>query len=834
VTVRWVAAGLLALAGCGEHAIQAIPPARLVTAEAPPEAGLWLGLSARSEHVAPVGHGAAMAWVPAAWVASDGAKVGSGDELIRYDAETLREMDARDIFTIERDAKRKAMDLLRSNAEVAGLESRIRQLQARRGVVAAELVAASRIDPEEIRICELQVADAKTDHAAALRRRAALERLLAAGAPVSGAELARAREEEVRSRAAQAAPQVALELAQLPAARSTVRRLQLSLADIDAQLGSSDEEGLAAELRTAAERRSRRLIDRERGRGEWRLRRHADIVRVLQDPVLRARAAGVVQLRDADIKPGAKLPRDVSCVFVLGPEGLAARIAVPEQLRSLVGEGSRIALRSPGFGEAAVLGSITSIAASPETAGDGQRIFPASATLRDPPAAIRPGMSAQCSLAVDVAAGAAVIPAFCLADRNDPQVILANGTPRRLSGWPVGSWFVALSGLAPGEQVRVPGSLARSERIRITALVEPGRSVPVRLRSWEWEVQEILPEGSLVRRGQRIARLLKNSQWNSADQIRSESELNLAQGRLDLAVAQLTATDERAAARSAWVRAQLERERARLESWVARNAYDAVAQVRSEAALASAVVGRERAERELAAAVEEHAAGGISDNALRASQLALTRATSELDRSRLAAAERELATGWLDLRRLDEAATTAAEAEASKRELAIIASEAFRARLAAAAARFDSVLRGVEGDMLALADEEVFAPADGRLIYARTWDAQPRPGQELKSWEPFIIAEGDGRRATFEVPARMFGRISPGAIVQIKGAGVTGSIAATVVTVANAFLPPSSFAEEVSLGRTLGVEERIFQVTVSFTPPSSEALPPGSTVYVDL
>lgn len=829
-----VAGGLLALAGCAEQAAQAVPPPRLITAEAPPTAGLWLGLRAQAEHIAPVGHGAAMAWVPATWVIADGAAVAPGEILVRYDAEGLRAADANDAFALEQDAKRKEIGLLNSDGEIAVLTSRIRQLGASREAVAAALAAASRIDADEVRIAELQLADAVGEHAAAQRRREALERLSAAGAPVSGADLARAREDEVRSRSALAAPEVALELARQPATRSTVRRLQLTLADIAAQLGAGSGEGLAGELRTARERRARRVIDRQRGRGEWRLRRHEEVMRVLNDPVLRSHAAGVVQLRNADVKSGAKLSKDVPCLFVLGPQGLVADIAVPEQLRPLVAEGSRIALRSPAFGEASVFGVITTVSASPESKDDGQRSFPARATLRDPPPSLRPGMTALCSVAVDVAPGASVLPAFCIADRADPQVVLADGASRRITGWAVGSWFVALSGLAPGEQVRVPQAAARSGRVRLTTLVEPARFVPVRLRSWNWEVQEVLPEGSAVRSGQRIARLIKTEQWRLADQIRSDSERNLTQARLDLVIAQLTATDERAAARATWVRAQLRREQAQLEAWVARNAYDAVAQARSEAALATAAVGCESAGRELAAAVEERAAGGISENALRQSRHAVAVAGSGLDRARLEAAAGELALGWLDMRGLDAAALAASEDEAARRELAILASESFRARLAGAAANFDATRRGIDGDLLNLADEEVLAPADGSLVYAGSWKAPPRPGSQVEAWEPFLIAEGSGRRATFEVPARLFGRIAPGATVQVFGAGAAAGLPATVTTVANAFLPPSSFADEVALGRTLGVEERIFLVTVAFTPATPEQLPPGSTIHVDL
>jgi len=57
---------------------------------------------------------------------------------------------------------------------------------------------------------------------------------------------------------------------------------------------------------------------------------------------------------------------------------------------------------------------------------------------------------------------------------------------------------------------------------------------------------------------------------------------------------------------------------------------------------------------------------------------------------------------------------------------------------------------------------------------------------------------------------------------------------ATISAIGSAFLPPTGFADEVALGRTIGVENRIFQVTVTFTPAAPGQLPLGSSVHVDL
>jgi hypothetical protein len=828
-----LAAGLLGLAGCAQEPVAAAPP-RTIAASAPAVDGLWLGLHAVTEHSSPVGHGAALSWTPVSWVIEDGALVQAGGELARYDADILTEWNERDAFDLNRDDLRKELDLMRGAGDIEKLSTRIRQLQARRAVVAAELDAASRTDADEIGIARLQLDDARTEHASAVRRRERLERIAAAGAPVTGAELARAREEEVRTNAAIAAPEVALELASLPAARSTVRRLGLTLADIDAQLGSTPEEGLAAQMRTAQERQARREIDRGRGRSEWRRRQFEERSVVLKDPVIRAKITGTAVLRDSGVRAGTKLEKDASSIFVLSAGGLSAQLGVPERLRPLVSVGSRLALRSPAFPGRPVMGEVFAIAAAPERGLDGVLSFPAQVRLRDPPSGLRPGMSAECQVAVDASAAAALIPSFCVLDPTAPAVVMADGSERPVQGWTVGGWFVALQGLTVGERVRVPAQGVGATGVRLSTLVEPANFTPVMLRSWDWEFLELVPEGTQVRTGDRIARLVKVDHWRSADQIRADADLSANQARLDLAIAQLSATDVRAGAQSAWVRARIERDRARLEAWVTRNAYDAVAQARTGAALATAEVAHERAARELAAAEEERAAGGISENTLRGQRIALDRAAAALARSQLDAAIDSLGPDWLELRRLDNAARSAAEAEQSQQALATIAGETFRTSLASAIDRFNGTRRWIDGSLRNLADEEVVAPADGVLVFNRPDGETPRPGQPVKTWEPFRIADGSSRRATFEVPSRLHGRIAVGSRVRLSGPGLEQPLEADVVNVSSAFMPPASFAEEVALGRTLGAEERVFTITVGFTPDRADQLPPGSTVYVDL
>jgi len=829
--LQLLAAGLLALAGCQTEQSLVQPP-RSIAAEAPPAAGLWLELHASTEHLAPVGHVTPIAWSPATWVISEGAHVEAGDPLARLDVASMQIWNDRESYDLQREDQRRRLDLLRADGEIEQLQSRLRQLQARRASVAAELADVSRIDSDEVRIAQLQLDDARREHAATVLRLERLQHIAAAGAPVSGSDLARAREEELRSRAALAAPQVTLELATLPAARSTVRRLQLTIEDLDAQLGATPADGLAAELRTAEERRSRRMIDR--GQGDRRRRMVEKRTAAIAQPEILAKDSGTAVLRDPNLRSGSKLPPGMACIFVYGAHGLAASIAIPERQRSFVTTGSRVALSAPALAGTVIQGAVSNIATAPQARSDGQRMFAAVVVLDNPPTSLKPGMTMDVRLAVDAGPGSALVPSFCIADPATPTVMLMDGASRSVQGFIVGSWFVATAGLNPGEQVRLPDQATPTKKIRLSALVEPASFVPVNLRSWEWEVQELLPEGSQVHRGDRLARLTKVDWWRDSEQVRSDAEQNLAQSRLDLSVEQLSAADGRAAAQVAWVRARLDQSRARLAAWVGRNAYDAVGQARSEADLAAIQVGRDRAARELAAAIEERAAGGISDGALAAARANLAKSELALERARLTAASLELGLSLPSQRERDDTSLAAVESEEAKRTLSVLASESYRARIAGAAARFEGTRRWVDSELRNLADEEMFSPADGILVHGNSCDGPPRVGRKLETWEPFRIADGSVRRAMFEVPIRWFGRLSIGSSLRIAGPGVEAGMDATISAIGSAFLPPTGFADEVALGRTIGVENRIFQVTVTFTPAAPGQLPLGSSVHVDL
>ena len=823
---------VLVLCGCtgGSPEILA-PPPTLMTAEAIPSGGLWIDLDGTAEHQRPTGHASKLlrgSWVPVVSVVDEGSTVKPGDELARYDTAALRMWNARDANFIKQQELSRRLDLLRADGEVTQLESAMNRLRAQRRVLAATLTAASTVDQDLIRVAELQVQNAESAHAADATRLERLTKAAAAGAPISGEDLAKAREDEIWTRAAMVTPRVALALARQPADAATVIRLQLALADVDAQLGSSPEEGLAADVRSAKERRKRREIDTGNPRGAWRKRNYENRESVLADPTIRATVEGVVQLRNSSVRVGQKLNGGLNTIFVLDHGGLAARIQIPEQLRALVEVGSPVILQVPGESGAVISGQVRSLAAAPERGRTGHPQFPALVELEHVPDAVKPGMEADCRIAVAVRGKPSVLPSFCIPDPDRPSVILSDGTTRTIQGYRASAWFVILEGLRPGEQVRIPSGKTASTRVRLSTLVEPAVFTPVQLHSAGWEPIELLPEGSAVTTGMRIARMSSADSWRMADDVRADANMTMIQARYDLAVAQFSAGAERAAAQAAAVRASIARSRARLDARVLREEYDAVARARSAETVTRAEIALGRATRDLAATIEERRVGAASEQALRDARFAVTKSEIAMDRARLNTVADELAVDWLSLRKAESAAKNAEEAEVTQRSRILIAGEAYRAQLASALARFDKTRHQVEQSLKEIGDDEVFAPVDGVLVYGRDGDGQPKVGRILQTNEPFRIATRNERRATFEVPARLFGTIHQGDQIRLSTPGRDVPIIGVIHAVAVAFLPPQSLAEEIAIGRTVGPEDRVFKVTVAFSD-----LPLGSTVSVE-
>lgn len=826
---RLVPAALALLVGCGQPPVGAAPEP-VVVAVAPPADGLWVALGGAGEHAAPVPHASTLPWAVAGWVVEDGADVEPGDPLLRYDEDDLRRRVERDLPDIAADDARRRLELLRAESDVERQRSRLRQLEARRTAAAAELATAERIDQAAVRIAELELADAQAAHAAARTRRQRLEAIADAGAPVSQAELARAREEEVRTQAEAAAPEVALELARLPASRSTVTRLRLAVADLDAQIGDGEADGARAALRVAEERLRRRQAEHAATGGDRRRRNLALRQDALRDPTVRARAAGLaVHVRD-DLRRGVRLSKDSASVLVLDPGGMTARLELPAALRPLIAEGAAVRLTPASDPRLRLDAGIAAIAPLPHDLSDGRQVFSAALRFAAPPTGLRPGMRVAAEVRLVLPEGAALVPGFAVGGASGSSVAMADGGNRELRGWRLPGIFAAVSGIAPGERVRLP--VREQAAARLGGVLEPAVSVPVRLVDADatWEVAEVLPSGTRVAAGQRLARLIRVEPWRGADAVRAEAEARLAQAELDFAVERLAAMESRASSRAGLLRAQIERRRAVLEAWVARNAWDPVAQARAAAGVAAARVAVERAGRELAAAEEEFAAGGISAGRLAERRADLARSRLRAERAALAAAADEMSSDATRQRQLDDAAEQARGSELAALAGVLIWTENHRVWIAGAEARRERVRAEVASDLKAFADEELRAPAAGVLIHAAGGQA-PVPGRELRGGEPLAIAVGEARRVVLEVPAQRFGTVQVGRSVRLVGGGL--SFTGTVAEVSPALLLPRRFHEELALGRTVGAEDRVFSVVVACGAEAA-ALPFGTVVHAEL
>jgi RND family efflux transporter MFP subunit len=190
----------------------------------------------------------------------------------------------------------------------------------------------------------------------------------------------------------------------------------------------------------------------------------------LDETRLRAPYAGAVTARHA--APGERVAPSAPVVEVVRTGGLEVRINVPETLIDQVARGQRHAVASPGRDPGPVQARVVRIGAG----GDRRGLFPVDLAVDEPPAALRPGMTATVRLRLPGGDDLLAIPTTAYAAGPDQQaytfvvdeaasvvrrreIDLAHITDERA---------VVASGLTAGEIVAARGLafLSDGERVR--------------------------------------------------------------------------------------------------------------------------------------------------------------------------------------------------------------------------------------------------------------------------------------------------------------------------------------------------------------------------------
>ncbi|HYE05498.1 MAG TPA: hypothetical protein VEL07_08195 [Planctomycetota bacterium] len=833
----------LALGSCGDAPL-ALPPIADETTYAALPADrdeIEVVIAGRIDDPRPLGHAMPLPWVGLAEVIADGDEIAAGEPIAVLDPGLPEFLMRQDAGRIEEAEAQDRLERLRTSVKLAELEARRDDYIARRGVLEAEIAATRVKDEAQLTIARLE-RDAADRRASAAADRVQRLRELAAGGLSSAVELARAEQEHRLAEAAAKPVRVKLELLEQTTYAVTRERLRLQHAMLGEDLGDEQEVSgvyaAIASLRAVADKQAR-IADENL---EVLRRDHALRQGVVAAPAILASAGGRVRLRDASVRPGAKL-RAAFFAYVLPDGGSGVTFALPERLRDVVRPWSEADPRH-GLASIAIDGlggaypaRVTAIAAAPETDQLGERAYRCEVRFDQAPPELRVGMRARCTLRIPLASPAAVVPTWVLADLANPRATTAAGDERVLEGFAVGGRFVATGGLAPGERLRLATAPPRDGGMRLTGVVEPARFQPVRLSSGEWELLEAVPDGTLVAAGDVIARLNKTAQNNDPQRARFQLEFGHAQAQANLALARIQADEQLSQAAVAWHRAALAVERARLDELVERLATDDEDLARRESELVRAQVRLARARHGAAELDDPALADGISEHARRARRLELARALLTEQAARLDVVAGARARDWITVATAHIATRSAERTAASARAAVSVARAGFQAALARAQNRYrDEVLR-LRRHREQISDEVVRAPCAGRVYQRLTWGQPLRIGDDVHTMEPFQIPLGGGRQFTIEVPARFYGRFAAGDQIAFT-APALGAQARTgrILRVAGAFFDSAEAKDRIAERGTVGLPEKVFHLTVAFELAEHEIdrLPPGTTAYVDL
>lgn len=791
----------------------------------------------RIENRKPVGHAPPQPWLPIATFVREGSTVKPGDTLMTLDTVALQDDQLETGLALKVQQAEQARDRLQAEIALAELEDRRTELVARLKVSQAQLAAVDLRDREDLAVArlELRIAERSVEQA---RMRLKRVRGLAQDGAATPLALREAERGLLLAEARLRLPQA--RIGYLSANRSvlTRERLQLALEEIRANLGNAaggrGVEGAIATARTRLEAlatTSSASFDTLKYEFDQRQK-------LIDHPEVPATGTGAVAFRGDDVRAGGKYAQ-ASLVYVMGQEELVVTLDLPERARDLVrGGGGRVRVHVDGVGEA-LPGRILSVAPAPrQLPGQARRTYPCTIRLDRTDPRLRVGMQASCDLALEVPDAAAVVPAWLIADRRRPRVVLADGTERELTGIGVGQDFVVLNGLAPGERLRLPGKPPASGQTRLGGVLDATEAQRIRLWGTDWELVDRLADGTPVKTGDLIARLTPQSgggRGQMADSFTIAQKVMKA--TTNLVVARIEAEETLAKSVDAWQQAVMEVDKAQLELVSAR--FVATDDRNSAAALrlAQADATVARADEE-AAEIDTPAVVAVSGQEVRRRRL--EQALARLDRDRsgineiMVLRERD----WLRVLRRAEDVRTAEEAAQRARTDLIVARAEYRAALDRAQERHRAEMFDVESDRLRHMDEEVRAPVDGVVFQNPAIGKDGlKVGQRLPHIEPFIIPVGNRRTVEFEVPARFYGRFKVGQElpVVVPALGLAPRLG-TVTTVAAFFLDSRSWRDEIRFAGAVGLSEKVFLLSVTFTFTDDELarVPPGATAHVDL
>ncbi len=823
---------LLGLAACADPPPAAGPSAlhRVGRVERP---YLSLRLAGLVANRAPEGYAGRGRDIPTVAVAEEGLAVEPGDPLWQVDAQYLgarRERRERELVIHRQRQRRRQLGLEQQLVERRAWRAATRE---RLQVIEAGIERTRSRDAEALAIAERTTAHRAAAPALERERFARLDALTGRpGDDPSARRRARDNLERERGRLRVAEAELAL-------LRSNSRALERARLELDrelvrSELGLDEPASDYDEIATIAQRLELEAVDE--GNRMRRLERESEQDATLLDtPAVRARSHGRVRHAGQRIGPNARFDT-ATVLFVLRDRDMGFVVDVPERWRDLLHPASpaepergRVLVDIPPLGLRDLPGHIDAVAAVPLDGPHGST-YRTTIALDAPQPGLSEGMRVDCRLLVPVAARAPVVPVWCLVDRLDPAVVLADGRRQAISGRLIGSRFVVADGLEPGTAIRRRSASAGPAPQRLHSTVEPVASRDLEI-PWRREILDMVRDGSAVERGQVVAVIGDGRRGGAVDPL-EEAAFEREKADAAYGIARIEATARLVAARLAWRKAVIAAQRRRLDLLAARAAVDPAAVIRAVEATAAAQRARQRAEAERRDARLQHRAGTLSTHDLRAAELAVERAQRTHAAARLAEVAARRAVDRLELWSLTaELRAARDQADAARRDLAAARLHHQQELHAAELAHRRSYDRAHRWERAA-EQTAVRAPFAGRVYYRNVRGEPLQLGERLRTTRPFFMPVDHRRQVRFAVPAHRYGDYALGDPIPLRVPLLgTRPVAGRVSAVARHFHRP----RETTAGDGAPVG-RVFTLTIELDPElcRTRRIPPGIGAWMEL
>ncbi|MFP6905407.1 MAG: hypothetical protein VCG02_09340 [Verrucomicrobiota bacterium] len=839
-----IVSALLVLSACSKEL--PVPRGERIWVVEAPEAELTLTVMGRVDHRRRESVKAPVAELRLAWMASEGSLVEAGEVVARYDTELLDlwlQSNREDLAILER--RTRAAGIANERA-LYNLRALLVDSEADHKAVVAAYALSKDLDVSERGILERELDLSRKSLADAREQLDAIREMQSVGG-VAAAEVREAMAAYQRAFAEVRVPEANLAVFDDVDGRRTRMQLDQDLARLGLALGAEDQPGSLRNrlvIFMAQQEQDLQWVKLE----ATRLEEEAGDARVvIDDAVHRTEQDGVVDPHKGHhgvpLVAGAELgSREI--VSVISPADAVIKVRIPEALRETVriksGDVHRVQVRIPSLGPQWNPGHLQSVSVVKHRVSGGERAYRGTVLLDQPPTGLRPGAGIECRIRVPVPASAVVIPRWWATRTFRPVVRMATGENRRLHAQVVGDWLLVSGGLAIGDRILPPESDAGPNLVLYAAVEVPDREEITigHSRSWEWEVEELVDDGSEVVEGQVLARLRRAMGRETRENAGEIEQLKADAARQ---LARMSARGRLGEAFMDWQKARIYTEVARVDYEIDRQENTASVVIQGEVDARLATIQREQVEAEaerLSASIYEDIRSG---NQRAQDRLGAEVARRDHDRAMLSASAARHSRNWPATWTARQKWRRQAAMETTAEQAYIRAQTRLQRDLTAAEASYTRRMKYVERLGIEAVQQEITSPRSGRIYHNPVSYYPIEVGRRLPTGHLFNMPRGHKRQFELHVPARRYRDFAVGQEMSFylpaEGAKRQTGRVIHIAYFFEKWRPRQGHGWNGHRGAGEPEPEDIettVRVTVEFECAGEDAAPPGMTVVVEL